>query len=112
LTRYALGVDQDLIVRAELARQQEAARVTINRGIVVLAMVPLVLLAAAFAAIAINSATAVLLAILGAGAYVFVGAIGGIALITSGAIEHRRIAKQLRAIDEPRQLPAARLVVR
>lgn len=107
-----MGVDQDLIVRAELVRQQEDARVTINRGIVLVAMVPLVILGAIFAAISVGSATAAVVAVLGAGAYAFVGAIGGIAMMTSGAVEHRRIARQLREIDEPRQLPAARLVVR
>ena len=100
------------IMRAELVRQQQEARGTINRGIVMIALVPLVILGAIGVAIGIGSVTAAVLALLGAGTYALIGSIGGLAMLASGAVEHRRVGKMLRDIDEPRQLPAARVVLR
>jgi hypothetical protein len=110
--RYTGAVDHETLVKAELVRQQQDARGTINRGIVMLAMIPLVILGAIGAAFAIGSTTGTVLALLGAVAYALLGGIGGIAMLASGAVEHRLITKQLREIDQPRQLPAARVIVR
>lgn len=105
-------MDRDLVVRAELERQQQDARGTINRGVILLALVPLVILGALGVAVGIGSVTAAVLALLGAATYALIGSIGGLAMIASGAVDHRRISKLLRDIDEPRQLPAARIVIR
>ena len=93
-------------------RQQLDARSTISRGIVLLALVPLVILVAIGLAVGIGSVTAAVLALLGAATYALVGSIGGLAMMTSGAVESRRITKMLRDIDDPRRLPAARVIVR
>ena len=99
-------------LRAELVSAQQDARGSIHRGVIMLALVPLVLLGAVGIAIGLGSTTATVLAILGAATYTLIGSIGGLAMLTSGAFEHRRLTKELRAIDAPRQLPAARVVVR
>jgi hypothetical protein len=105
-------VDDETRVRGELVRQQQDARATIHRGVVMLAMVPLTILGAIVLALTVHSVTATVLAFLGTAAYALIGSIGGLAMMTSGAVDHRRIGKQLRDLDAPRQLPTARVVVR
>ncbi len=99
-------------LRAELVRAQQDARSTIHRGVLLIALVPLVLLGAVCIGIGLGSTAATVLAILGAATYTLIGSIGGLAALTAGAFEHRRITKELRAIDAPRQLPAARVIMR
>lgn len=105
-------MDDETRVRSELVRQQQDARATINRGVMMLAMVPLTILGAIVLALTVHSVTATVIAFLGAATYALIGSIGGLALMTSGAVDHRRMGKQLRELDAPRQLPAARVVVR
>jgi hypothetical protein len=99
------------VVRAELSRQQEDARTRINRGIVLVAVVPLVILIAVFAAVQLGG-LGMLVSLLSAVAYTLIGTIGGVAMIASGAVDHRRISKQLDDYVNVRQLPAARVVIR
>jgi hypothetical protein len=104
--------DREQLVRQELGKQQESARVTLNRGIVLLALVPLVIILAVVGALLIETLGAVMLAVCGGALYCLVAGIGGIAMITSGAVELRRVNRELEALDEPYRLPAARVVVR
>jgi hypothetical protein len=99
------------VVRAELARQKDEARTKINRGIVLIAVVPLVILVAVFGAIVFGE-IGLLIALVSAVAYTLVGTLGGFVMIAAGAAEHRRIGKQLEDYENVRQLPAARVVIR
>jgi hypothetical protein len=99
------------VVRAELSRQQDDARTRINRGIVLVAVVPLVILISVFAAVQLGG-LGMLVSLLSAVAYTLIGTIGGVAMIASGAVDHRRIGKQLDDYVNVRQLPAARVVIR
>jgi hypothetical protein len=76
-----------------------------------IALIPIMLLAAILAAIVIGPLGAVMAFIIAA-AYALVGSIGGIAAIAAGMTDHRKATKELRAFDAPRQLPMARLVQR
>lgn len=105
-------MDDETRVRSELVRQQREARAVINRGMVMLAIVPLSFLGAIVLALTVQSVTATVLAFLGAATYALVGCIGGLAMMTSGAVDHRRLGKQLRELDAPHQLPPARVVMR
>jgi hypothetical protein len=101
----------DQVVRAELARLQEEARVSIRRGVVLIAVVPLVLIASVIAALMLGGFGA-FLSILLAATYMLIGSIAGMASIAGGVAEHRRSARKLRELDAMRQLPEARVVVR
>ena len=92
-------------------RAQNDARVTIHRGVVLIALIPAITIASVVAAFVIGPIGA-LMAILFAVAYALVGGIGGIASIAAGLTDHRRATRELRAIDAPRQLPVARVVHR
>ncbi len=98
-------------VQAELATQLEATRRRINRGIVVVALVPLVLAMALVIALALGDIGILVGVVFGVG-YTLIGTVAGIAMIAGGAVEHRRISKQLREVDPANLLPAARVVVR
>ncbi len=98
-------------MRSELQRQQEDARTRINRGIVMIAVVPLVIVVAVLIAIQLGG-LGLLVSLLSAVAYTLIGTVGGVAMIAAGAVEHRRIGKQLHDYDHVRQLPEARLVIR
>lgn len=98
-------------VQAELEVQLEATRRRINRGIVVIAMVPLVLAMSLVTALALGNVGLLVGLVFGVG-YLLVGTIAGIAMIAGGAVEHRHISKQLREVDPAHLLPAARVIVR
>jgi hypothetical protein len=98
-------------VQAELEVQLEATRRRINRGIVVVALVPLVLAMALVTALALGDIGILVGAVFGIG-YTLIGTIAGIAMIAGGAVEHRHISKQLREVDPANLLPAARVVIR
>lgn len=101
----------DQLVRTELVRLQEEARVSIRRGVVLIAVVPVVLIASAIAATVVGGFGA-FLSLLAAATYMLIGSIAGMASIAGGVAEHRRSARKLRELDARRQLPPARLVVR
>jgi len=97
--------------RDKLVRAQKDARQTIDRGVLLLALVPVVAAIVIVFVLAFGVSSTFFLLLL-AGAYTLVGGIGGIALIASGGTQSRRLGRELRAIDERRQLPAARVVKR
>jgi len=99
-------------MRAELEQRQDAARDSMRRGVVWLAFVPIVVLGAIGAALTIPSVAAAAVVLVFASIYTLGGGIGGVFMILAGATERRRISKQLREIDEQRQLPEARVVLR
>jgi hypothetical protein len=99
------------VVRAALVRTRQEARLSIHRGVALIAVIPIVLIAALVVAFAVGGLGA-FLSILLAGIYMLVGGIGGVAFIVGGLADHRRSTRELRGIDERRQLPAARVVVR
>lgn len=96
-------------MRAELARTRGEARVSIYRGVAMIAVVPLVVIGAAIAAFALGGFGA-FLAFLVAASYTLVGSIAGIASILGGIADHRRCSRELRGLDELRRLPEARLL--
>jgi hypothetical protein len=100
------------IVRAELSRQQDEASKKVTRGVVLIAVVPLVILAAVLLASVFEGAFGLVVPLLSAVAYTLIGTVGGVAMIAAGAVESRRIGKQLDDYDNVRQLPAARVVIR
>lgn len=99
------------VLRAELVRGQEQARVTISRGVALIAVAPLVLFAAIVAGLALGGAGALMAGIIAA-TYLLVGSIAGMASIAAGLSEHRRCARELRVLDARYQLPRARLLLR
>jgi hypothetical protein len=101
--------DDVVIVRRELERQQDDARVTIRRGIVLIGLVPLVLAVAIFSAFSLGGMAA-LMALLCGGAYMLIGTIAGLATLTGGLVDHRRVTRELCDYDRARQLPVARVV--
>jgi hypothetical protein len=98
-------------MRAELLRQQEDARKKVYRGIVMIALVPLVIILSLLVALQFGG-LALLVALLSGAAYTLIGSVGGIVMIGSGAVEHRRVGKQLHDYEHVRRLPEARIVVR
>lgn len=98
-------------VQAELEVQLEGARRKINRGIVVVALVPLVIAMALVCALALGDVGILVSVVFGLG-YTLIGTVAGAAMIAGGAVEHRRISKELREVDPAHLLPAARVVVR
>jgi len=103
--------DPDRVTRNRLVRAQDDARVTIHRGVMLIALIPIILIAAVLAAFAIGPLAAVM-AFIVAAAYGLVGGVGGLAAIAAGMTDHRKATRELRAFDAPRQLPQARLVQR
>jgi hypothetical protein len=101
----------DQVRRGKLVRAQKDARQTIDRGVLLLALVPVVLAIMLVVVLAFGVGSSFSLLLL-AGAYTLIGGIGGISMIASGSTESRRLGRELRAIDERRQLPAARVVKR
>lgn len=96
-------------LRAELARKQSEARRSIHHGAVMILSIPAVVILALCAAIVIGW-NGGLIAILITVAYTAIAGIAGSALLVSGAVEHRGYSRQLRALDEIRKLPEARLL--
>jgi hypothetical protein len=103
--------EADRIKRGKLVRAQKDARQTFDRGVLLLALVPVIATIVLVFVLAFGASSTFFLMLL-AGAYALVGGIGGIAMIASGGTQSRRLGRQLRAIDERRQLPAARVVKR
>ncbi|HSD90638.1 MAG TPA: hypothetical protein VLB44_24105 [Kofleriaceae bacterium] len=103
--------EADRIKRGKLVRAQKDARQTLDRGVLLLGLVPVVASVVLVFVLAFGASSMFFLLIL-AGAYTLVGGVGGIALIASGGTLSRRLGRELRAIDERRQLPAARVVKR
>ena len=97
------------VVRAELVRSQDEARMSISRGVAMIGIVPLVVIGAVIAGFALGGFGA-FLAFLVAAAYTLVGSIAGIASIVGGIADHRRCARELRSLDDIRKLPEARLL--
>jgi hypothetical protein len=104
-------VNADHATRNRLVRAQDEARSTIHRGVMLIAFIPILAVVALITAFVINPIVAVMGFIVTA-AYGLIGGIGGIAVIAAGITDHRKATKELRAFDAPRQLPAARVVVR
>lgn len=103
--------EAERIRRGKLVRARKDARRTIDRGVVLLALVPVVIAIVLVVVLAFGVGSSFSLLLL-AGAYTLIGTIGGIAMVASGGAESRRLGRELRAIDERRQLPAARVVKR
>ena len=99
------------MTRNRLVRAQNEARSTIHRGVMMIAFIPIFAVVALIAAFVISPVVAVMGFTLAA-AYALIGGIGGIAVITAGITDHRKATRELRAFDAPRQLPAARVVLR
>jgi hypothetical protein len=97
------------VIRAELERTRGEARLSIYRGIAMIAVVPLVVIGAAIAAFALGGFGA-FLAFLIAASYTLIGSVAGLASILGGIADHRRCARELRGLDEMRRLPEARLL--
>lgn len=104
------------LVRAEaevqLELQHQAARKTINRGIFMLAMVPVSVVFGVIVALGIGNTTVAIVALVSAFMYSLIGGIGGIGMILAGSFEHRRVGKELRELTDARLLPVARVVIR
>ena len=103
------GAEQ--VVRAALVRTQQEARLSIHRGVALIAVIPLVLITALIVAFAVGGLGA-FLSVLLAATYMLVGGIGGVAAIVGGLADHRRAARELRGLDELHKLPEARIVLR
>jgi hypothetical protein len=99
-------------VRAELARQADEARKKINRGVIMIAVVPLVIIVALTMASLFGGVLGLVVPLLSAVAYTLIGTVGGVAMIAAGVVDQRRAGKQLDDYDNVRQLPAARVVIR
>lgn len=98
-------------MRLKLLRAQADARHSIDRGVVMLAMVPIAVVGGLFAALIlgiIGGLVAVVLAL----AYAMIGGIGGIAMIVTGTMAFRHTRRELAKLGEPLQLPAARVIIR
>jgi len=95
------------LVRIELQREQAGARRNIHRGVWLIAFVPAVAFGATLSAFVIGPFPA-FLALLCAAMYAVGGGIAGVAAITSGVVEHRRISRVLRSLGPT--LPRARLL--
>jgi hypothetical protein len=102
---------REQVTRNRLVRAQDNARGTIHRGVLLIAMIPILGVAALLAAFVIGPFGAVMAFII-AVAYGLVGGIGGLAAIAAGLTDHRKATRELRAFDAPRQLPVARVVHR
>jgi hypothetical protein len=100
----------DAAKRNQLVRARDDSRATIYRGVTLLALVPVVVIAAAISAAVIGPVG--IFALILAAAYGLVGGIGGVATIVAGVSGHRKARRELRAFDAPRQLPVARLLER
>jgi len=98
--------------RGDLEQRRSEARRTVRRGVLALVSVPLVAFAAVGAAFGSGVPAVAILAFMTAGLYCLLASLYGLAMIMSGGIDDRRIAKLLRDHDARRQLPEARLVVR
>jgi phosphate/sulfate permease len=106
-----MDASSEHLVRAELVRMREEARYVIHRGVALIAVVPLVLIAAVIAAFALGGFGA-FMSILLAATYLLVGSIAGIGMIVGGVTDHRRCTRQLRELEAVHQLPEARVIVR
>jgi hypothetical protein len=104
-------VDADRLTRNRLVRAQNEARGTIHRGVMLIAFIPIIAVVSLISAFVISPVVAVMGFVLAA-AYALIGGIGGIAVIAAGVTDHRKATRLLRTFDAPRQLPAARVVVR
>ena len=84
---------------------------TINRGVALIGLVPVVLVGAVVAALGLGAFGA-FISLLMAAAYTLVGGIAGLASIAGGIADYRRSGRELRALDATHQLPEARVVRR
>jgi hypothetical protein len=96
------------VVRAELIRSRDAARRRAVRGGVLVASVPLVV-GGALVAVLVGFKIGFPAMLLAGGWTLFAG-LGGTNELVHGISDHRTCARQLRGLDERRQLPEARLL--
>jgi fatty acid desaturase len=96
------------VVRAELVRSGAEARRRVAIGLALVISVPLTILAA-LSAIMLGS-TLGFPALLLAGFWSLFAGLGGTKVVVHGISHQRDCAKQLRELDERRQLPVARLL--
>jgi hypothetical protein len=94
-------------LREKLNRERYDARTQISSGVLMIALVPLVVMASVWFA-GQSGDLGALVALLVAPAYTLIGTVGGAAMIAGGAIEHHRLGNQLD--DCVHTLPAARIV--
>ena len=97
------------VVRAELERNRIGSRILIRRGLVLLATVPVVVLAAILAAFALGGSFAFAAMAIG-GIYALGAGIIGMSSVADGIAHHRRCTAELRGLETARQLPEARLL--
>lgn len=100
-----------LTLRAELVRTQQDARALIQRGVIMIALVPALLAVGVVGLLSLSSYPGVI-TLLAAAGYALFGGIGGLAATAAGLADHRRSTKELRAFDASYTLPEARLVRR
>jgi hypothetical protein len=104
-------MEEIAIVRSELVRQQKDARSTIYRGVLLIAMVPVVVVVAVITALFLGGVPSVI-AILAGAVYALIGGVAGVGTIIAGGLEYRRLGKQVHDYDHVRHLPEARLIER
>ena len=76
------------VIRAELVRTQDEARRSVYRGVALIGIVPIVLIASVLFAFVLGGFGA-LLSILIAAAYMLIGGIAGTASIIGGVADHQ-----------------------
>ena len=103
--------DRHLALRADLVRTRERAGTTCQRGILLVALIPLILGASVIAAFLLGPVAGLLLFLL-AGIYTLVGGLAGMGLFVVGIVDRRHSTQELKALDALRMLPAARVVRR
>jgi len=97
--------------RDELTRDRAEGKVTRNRGLKLLASVPLVAIAGFLLAMSTSGVPSIVLVVIG-GVYTLVGGMGGLVMIAAGSAQCHNVSARLEALDVARQLPEARVVVR
>ena len=98
--------------RTELQNMQADARKQSTRGLKLLASIPLVGTIGMLMALSIPGTAVAISAFIATCLYVLFAGIGGVGNLLAGSIYHRNVSTRLKALDEQRQLPEARVVVR
>ncbi len=106
-----MGDDPAIDERFDVEMRRRAALQRILGGLFLFALVPVGLAFTSLLA-SLPGELALVAALKLGVASTLICPIAGASMIVGGAVEHRRISKQLREMDPARLLPAARLVVR